>query len=98
MDAYPDVFDADIMILTDCDNPSVDLPGLTVSLRGLLEVELTVQALEADVHSGIWGGMTPDVSIMLIKLMANIMLQKVFKYKMYLIIYILQSHFAEQMQ
>lgn len=68
MDAYPDVFDADIMVLTDCDNPSVDQPGLTVSLRGLLEVDLTVQALEADVHSGIWGGMTPDVSITLIKL------------------------------
>ncbi len=68
MDAYPAQFSADVMVLTDCENPSVDIPGLTVSLRGLLEVELTVSALDADVHSGLWGGMVPDVSIALIKL------------------------------
>lgn len=68
MDAYEHQFDADVMVLTDCENPSVDIPGLTVSLRGLLEMELTVSALDADVHSGLWGGMVPDVSIALIKL------------------------------
>jgi len=68
MDEFPSQFDADVMVLTDCENPSVDIPGLTVSLRGLLEVELTVSALAADVHSGLWGGMVPDVSIALIKL------------------------------
>ena len=68
MDAFPAQFDADVMVLTDCENPSVDIPGLTVSLRGLLEMELTVSALDADVHSGLWGGMVPDVSIGLIKL------------------------------
>jgi len=68
MDAYGPQFDADVMVLTDCENPSIDIPGLTVSLRGLLEVELTVSALDADVHSGLWGGMVPDVSVALIKL------------------------------
>jgi acetylornithine deacetylase/succinyl-diaminopimelate desuccinylase-like protein len=68
MDAFPAQFHADVMVLTDCENPSVDIPGLTVSLRGLLEMELTVSALDADVHSGLWGGMVPDVSIALIKL------------------------------
>lgn len=68
MDAYPEAFEADIMVLTDCENPSTDVPGLTVSLRGLIEVELTCEALDADVHSGLWGGMVPDVSIALIKL------------------------------
>ena len=68
MDAFGPQFDADVMVLTDCENPSIDIPGLTVSLRGLLELELTVSALDADVHSGLWGGMVPDVSIALIKL------------------------------
>jgi acetylornithine deacetylase/succinyl-diaminopimelate desuccinylase-like protein len=68
MDEFPELFESDVMVLTDCENPSVDIPGLTVSLRGLLEVELTVSALGADVHSGLWGGMVPDVSIALIKL------------------------------
>jgi cysteinylglycine-S-conjugate dipeptidase len=68
MDAYPDAFDSDVMVLTDCENPSIDIPGLTISLRGLLEVTLTVNALSADGHSGLWGGMVPDVSIALMML------------------------------
>ena len=70
MDAYPEAFEADVMVLTDCENPSPDVPGLTVSLRGLIEVEVTCEALGADVHSGLWGGMVPDVSIALVRLIA----------------------------
>jgi acetylornithine deacetylase/succinyl-diaminopimelate desuccinylase-like protein len=65
MNAYPDAFEADVMVLTDCENPSPDVPGLTVSLRGLLELELTCEALEADVHSGLWGNAVPDPAIAL---------------------------------
>lgn len=72
MDAYPDAFDSDVMVLTDCENPSTDVPGLTVSLRGLMEVELVCEALGADVHSGLWGGMVPDVSIALVRLIARL--------------------------
>lgn len=72
MDAFPDAFAADVMVLTDCENPSTETPGLTVSLRGLMEVELTVEALSADVHSGLWGGMVPDVSLALCKLISRL--------------------------
>ena len=72
MDAFPEVFDADVMVLTDCDNPSTDIPGLTVSLRGLLELEVTCAALESDVHSGIWGNVAPDVSTTLVKALARL--------------------------
>ncbi len=72
MDAYPDAFEADVMILTDCENPSTEIPGLTVSLRGLMEVELTVSALSSDGHSGLWGNMVPDVSVALMKLVSRI--------------------------
>ncbi len=72
MDTYPEVFEADVMVLTDCENPSVDVPGLTVSLRGLMEVDLTVRALANDGHSGLWGGMVPDVSIALCALVARL--------------------------
>ena len=72
MDAYPEAFAADVMILTDCENPSVDVPGLTVSLRGLLELEVCCEALGADVHSGLWGGMVPDVSMALCALIARL--------------------------
>jgi len=73
MDAFPEVFTADVMVLTDCENPSTEVPGLTVSLRGLLEVELAVEALEADVHSGLWGNMVPDPATALILLLARLL-------------------------
>jgi cysteinylglycine-S-conjugate dipeptidase len=72
MDAFPEAFAADVMVLTDCENPSTEVPGLTVSLRGLLEVELCCEALSADGHSGLWGGMVPDVSIALCKLISRL--------------------------
>jgi cysteinylglycine-S-conjugate dipeptidase len=72
MDAYPEVFLSDIMVLTDCENPSTDVPGLTVSLRGLVDVELTVAAASADVHSGLWGGMVPDSAVALCQIIARL--------------------------
>jgi len=72
MDAYPEVFEADVMVLTDCENPSTELPGLTVSLRGLMELEVSCEALHSDVHSGLWGNAAPDVSMALVKLLARL--------------------------
>ncbi|MEC9071361.1 MAG: M20/M25/M40 family metallo-hydrolase [Myxococcota bacterium] len=72
MNAYPEIFESDVMVLTDCENPSTEIPGLTVSLRGLLEVELVCTALEADGHSGLWGGMVPDVSLALCRLITRL--------------------------
>jgi acetylornithine deacetylase/succinyl-diaminopimelate desuccinylase-like protein len=72
MDAFPDAFESDLMVLTDCENPSTEIPGLTVSLRGLMELEVHVAALDADVHSGLWGGVVPDVSVALVSILARL--------------------------
>ncbi|UJR81547.1 M20/M25/M40 family metallo-hydrolase [Sandaracinus amylolyticus] len=72
MDAYPEAFESDVMVLTDCENPSVDIPGLTVSLRGLVEVELVCEALSSDVHSGLWGNLIPDPSIVMMQLVSRL--------------------------
>ncbi len=72
MDTYPDVFDADVMVLTDTENPSIDIPGLTISLRGLLEVELKVETSTSDVHSGLWGNVVPDPAMILVKLLSRL--------------------------
>lgn len=72
MDAFPGDFAADVMVLTDCENPSIDLPGLTTSLRGLYEVDVVCDALTSDVHSGLWGNMTPDVSTALFRAVARL--------------------------
>lgn len=70
METFPGAFDADVMILTDCDNPSTEVAGMTVSLRGLLEFEIKLSALRAKVHSGLWGGALPDVAVGLCKVIA----------------------------
>lgn len=72
MDTFPEAFEADVMVLTDCENPSTEIPGLTTSLRGLMELELVCEALSADGHSGLWGNMVPDVGIALCKLIARL--------------------------
>ena len=72
MDAFPDAFAADAMILTDCENPSVDTPGLTTSLRGLLEVDVTCKSSASDVHSGLWGNIVPDPQLVVVKLVARL--------------------------
>jgi acetylornithine deacetylase/succinyl-diaminopimelate desuccinylase-like protein len=72
MDAYPEVFASDVMVLTDCENPSTEIPGLTVSLRGLYEVDVTVSALKSDVHSGLWGNVAPDANMCLVKLLSRL--------------------------
>jgi acetylornithine deacetylase/succinyl-diaminopimelate desuccinylase-like protein len=45
---------------------------LTVSLRGLVEAELRVDALASDVHSGLWGNLIPDPAIMLMQLVSRL--------------------------
>jgi acetylornithine deacetylase/succinyl-diaminopimelate desuccinylase-like protein len=72
MDAYPDAFESDAMVLTDCENPSVDIPGITVSLRGLLEIEVSVASAKSDVHSGLWGNVVPDPATTLVALLARL--------------------------
>jgi acetylornithine deacetylase/succinyl-diaminopimelate desuccinylase-like protein len=72
MDAHPDAFESDAMVLTDCENPSVDIPGLTVSLRGLLEIEVSITSAQSDVHSGLWGNIVPDPAMALITQLARL--------------------------
>ncbi|MDB4941600.1 MAG: Acetylornithine deacetylase/Succinyl-diaminopimelate desuccinylase [Labilithrix sp.] len=72
MDAFPDAFASDAMVLTDCENPSTEIPALTVSLRGLLEIEVTVASARSDVHSGIWGNLVPDPAMALVTLLARL--------------------------
>lgn len=72
MDAFPECFAASAMVLTDCENPSPEIPGLTVSLRGILECTVRCTALSADIHSGLWGGMVPDVSTALMKIVSRL--------------------------
>jgi len=53
---------ADVIVLSDTSNLETGLPSITTSLRGILNIDLHVRALDHPVHSGIWGGPLPDAA------------------------------------
>ena len=50
----------DVIVIADSANPAVDVPGLTTSLRGLVDVIVEVAMLERQAHSGVFGGPVGD--------------------------------------
>jgi cysteinylglycine-S-conjugate dipeptidase len=62
----------DVLVLTDCSNFAPGTPGITTSLRGLVEFELELQSLQAPVHSGMWGGPVPDPVTALCKIISGL--------------------------
>jgi acetylornithine deacetylase/succinyl-diaminopimelate desuccinylase-like protein len=62
---------ADVLVLADAGNWKVGVPGLTTSLRGLVEADVTVRCLDGPVHSGMAGGLVPDPVLALARLLAS---------------------------
>ena len=70
--AHHDKLAADVIVIADSDNWSVDVPALTVSLRGLVDCVVEVATLGHGLHSGIWGGVVPDALTAMIRLLATL--------------------------
>lgn len=63
---------ADAILVCDTGNAAVGQPAATVSLRGMINVVVTVQTLESEVHSGMFGGPAPDALAALIAMLATL--------------------------
>jgi acetylornithine deacetylase/succinyl-diaminopimelate desuccinylase-like protein len=50
----------------------VGVPAVTVSLRGLANVVVSVRSLSNEVHSGMFGGAAPDALAALIRMLASL--------------------------
>ena len=57
---HRDKLAADVIIIADSGNAAVDVPGLTTSLRGIVDAMVEMRTLEGSVHSGVYGGPVAD--------------------------------------
>lgn len=69
---HPDVLRADAVLVCDTGNAAVGRPAATVSLRGMANVVVTVEALAGPVHSGMFGGAAPDALAALVSMLATL--------------------------
>lgn len=63
---------ADVIVIADSANWDVGQPGLTTSLRGILNAYVEVKTLKQAVHSGMFGGPVPDALTTLCRLLATL--------------------------
>lgn len=63
---------ADVMVLADVGNYDTGIPSLTISLRGLVTLQVELKVLDHPLHSGIYGGPIPDPTIALSKILAKL--------------------------
>ena len=69
---HPDLLRADAILVCDTGNAAVGHPAATVSLRGMVNVVVTVEALASEIHSGMFGGAAPDALAALVAMLATL--------------------------
>jgi acetylornithine deacetylase/succinyl-diaminopimelate desuccinylase-like protein len=63
---------ADTILVCDTGNAGVGEPAVTVSLRGMVNVVVHVEALPSELHSGMFGGPAPDALAALVTMLGSL--------------------------
>ncbi|MFG1796874.1 dipeptidase [Nocardia sp. NPDC049149] len=72
VEANPELLRADAIVIGDCGNFAAGVPTLTETLRGSVNVVVTIQTLSGPLHSGMFGGPAPDALAALIHVLATL--------------------------
>jgi cysteinylglycine-S-conjugate dipeptidase len=70
--AHREQLAADVIVVADSSNWKVGVPGLTTSLRGLVDCFVDVDVLDHAIHSGMYGGPVLDATTLLARLIATL--------------------------
>jgi acetylornithine deacetylase/succinyl-diaminopimelate desuccinylase-like protein len=70
--AHADLLRADTILVCDTGNAAVGYPAATVSLRGMVNGVVTVEALASEIHSGMFGGAAPDALAALVAMLSTL--------------------------
>ncbi|MEE2056686.1 dipeptidase [Rhodococcus artemisiae] len=68
----PELFQADLIVIGDSGNAEVGKPTLTTTLRGIANVDVHIETLKGEVHSGMYGGGAPDALAALVRLLGTL--------------------------
>jgi acetylornithine deacetylase/succinyl-diaminopimelate desuccinylase-like protein len=71
LQTYVDKVMADAIVLTDTGNFDHDTPSITVALRGIVALDVTVRSMDHPLHSGMWGGAVADPVQALAKMISS---------------------------
>ena len=69
---HADLLAANTILVCDTGNAAVGHPAATVSLRGMVNVVVTMDALATELHSGMFGGAAPDALAALVATLATL--------------------------
>lgn len=69
---HADLLRADAIVVADTGNAAVGRPAATVSLRGMVNAVVTVEALASEIHSGMFGGPAPDALAALVAMLSTL--------------------------
>jgi acetylornithine deacetylase/succinyl-diaminopimelate desuccinylase-like protein len=69
---HADLLRAEAILVGDAGNAAVGQPAVTVSLRGVADVIVGVDALASELHSGVFGGAAPDALAALVAMLATL--------------------------
>ena len=72
LEEHRDELRSDVIVIADSGNWDIGVPGLTTSLRGLVNCFVEVRTLRSAVHSGMFGGPVPDALTVLARLIGTL--------------------------
>ena len=72
IEGHRDLLAADVLCIADGGNWRTGIPALETSIRGVVDVTVTVRTLDLAVHSGVFGGPVPDALSSLSRILATL--------------------------